>query len=198
MKLLLLAASLASASALTAPSCAECNEAAAGLRPHRALLRRVQRGRRRPPRQAHLRGVHRGAEGHPHRLRLADGRAACEEALGTYWGDMANCLFPAFIGASDACEQLGLCRRSPRTLLGDWTCDDCTSIMTRVADFMVDPATIAEGVGILQGECFCANGSHTEECPGLVEGLAAPAMMVLSEVLKETTPELCQDIVGVC
>merc|ERR1719430_1135892 len=137
MKLLLLAASLASASALTAPSCAECNEAAAGL-------------------------------------------------------------LPAFIGASDACEQLGLCRRSPRTLLGDWTCDDCTSIMTRVADFMVDPATIAEGVGILQGECFCANGSHTEECPGLVEGLAAPAMMVLSEVLKETTPELCQDIVGVC
>merc|ERR1711936_176533 len=129
---------------------------------------------------------------------MADDPAACEEALGTYWGDMANCLFPAFIGASDACEQLGLCRRSPRTLLGDWTCDDCTSIMTRVADFMVDPTTIAEGVGILQGECFCANGSHTEECPGLVEGLAAPAMMVLSEVLKETTPELCQDIVGVC
>merc|ERR1712096_528279 len=129
---------------------------------------------------------------------------------------MANCLFPAFIGASDACEQLGLCRRSPRTLLGDWTCDDCTSIMTRVADFMADregrdrrdrghaeegdltPATIAEGVGILQGECFWANGPHTEECPGLVEGLAAPAMMVLSEVLKETPPELCQDIVGVC
>ena len=70
--------------------------------------------------------------------------------------------------------------------------------MTRVADFMVDPATIAQGVGILQGECFCAKPEHTAECPALVEGLAPAAMMVLSEVLKETTPELCQDIVGVC
>ena len=34
--------------------------------------------------------------------------------------------------------------------LGDWTCDDCTAIMVRVADFMVEPDTIAQGTEILQ------------------------------------------------
>ena len=61
---------------------------------------------------------------------------------------MANCLYPAFIGAGDACEQLGLCKKSSG-LLGDWTCDDCTAIMTRVAEFMKEPSTIEQGVGVL-------------------------------------------------
>ena len=29
-----------------------------------------------------------------------------------------------------------------------------------------------------QGECFCGNGSHSDDCPDLVAGLAEPAMMV--------------------
>ena len=61
---------------------------------------------------------------------------------------MAGCLYPAFIGASDACQRLGLCK--VKSALGDWTCDDCTAIMTRVSDFMVEPDTIAQGTGILQ------------------------------------------------
>ena len=61
---------------------------------------------------------------------------------------MANCLYPAFIGAGDACERLGLCKKSSG-LLGEWTCDDCTAVMTRVADFMKEPSTIEEGVGVL-------------------------------------------------
>ena len=36
-----------------------------------------------------------------------------------------------------------------KSVLGDWTCDDCTAIMTRVSDFMVEPDTIAEGITIL-------------------------------------------------
>ena len=36
-----------------------------------------------------------------------------------------------------------------KSVLGDWTCDDCTAIMTRVADFMQQPETIQQGVGIL-------------------------------------------------
>ena len=36
-----------------------------------------------------------------------------------------------------------------KSFLGDWTCDDCTAIMTRVADFMQQPETIQQGVGIL-------------------------------------------------
>ena len=54
---------------------------------------------------------------------------------------MAGCLYPAFIGASDACQRLGLCK--VKSALGDWTCDDCTAIMTRVSDFMVEPTKSA-------------------------------------------------------
>merc|ERR1712107_770345 len=122
--------------------------------------------------------------------------AVCEAGLSQWWGDMANCLFPAFIGAGDACEQLGLCK--VKSVLGDWTCDDCTDIMTSVAAFMVKPETIEQGLAVLNGECFCGAEGHTAECPDLVASLAEPAMQVLSAVLMETTPELCRDIVGVC
>merc|ERR1712029_1287872 len=106
------------------------------------------------------------------------------------------CASTPLIGSGDACERLSLCKK--RSLLGEWTCDDCTAVMTRVADFMKEPTTIEEGVGILTGECFCGAEGHTDECPGLVNSLAEPCMQVLSAVLMETTPELCQDIVGVC
>jgi len=45
---------------------------------------------------------------------------------------------------------------------------------------------------------YCGAEGHTAECPDLVNSLAEPCMQVLSAVLMETTPELCQDIVGVC
>ena len=61
---------------------------------------------------------------------------------------MANCLYPAFIGGGDPCGQLGLCK--VKSVLGDWTCDDCTDIMTRVANFMKDPETIAQGIAVLE------------------------------------------------
>ena len=32
------------------------------------------------------------------------------KGLAMWWGDMAKCLYPAFIGASDACQRLGLCK----------------------------------------------------------------------------------------
>merc|ERR1712241_1275393 len=181
MKVLFIAATLALASAGFAPSCDECNAAAQGL-------------------LARLTSAESIAEQTGILISQVCPQAAdqtmCEEGLAMWWGDMAKCLYPAFIGASDACQRLGLCK--VKSLLGDWTCDDCTAIMTRVSDFMVEPDTIAQGTGILQGECFCGAAGHTPECPDLVAGLAAPAMQVLSAVLMELTPELCQDILGVC
>merc|ERR1712045_285601 len=181
MKVLFIAASLTLASAGFAPTCDECNAAAQGL------LERLT-----------------SAESIEEQTGIlisqvcpqAADQTMCEEGLAMWWGDMAKCLYPAFIGASDACQRLGLCK--VKSVLGDWTCDDCTAIMTRVSDFMVEPDTIAQGTGILQGECFCGAPGHTDLCPDLVAGLAAPAMQVLSAVLMETTPELCQDILGVC
>merc|ERR1712020_251757 len=181
MKVLFIAATLALASAGFAPSCDECNVAAAGL------LERLTSEESINEQMAIL-----ISQVCP---QAADA-AACEAGLTMWWSDMANCLYPAFIGGGDPCGQLGLCK--VKSVLGDWTCDDCTDIMTRVAEFMKDPETIAQGVGVLTGECFCGAEGHTAECPDLVNSLAAPCMEVLSAVLMETTPELCQDIVGVC
>merc|ERR1711997_247868 len=181
MKVLFIAATLAIASAAFAPSCEECNAAAQGLLERLTSAEPI----------AEQTGILISQV-----CPQAADAAACEAGLSMWWSDMANCLYPAFIGAGDACERLGLCK--VKSVLGDWTCDDCTAIMTRVADFMKEADTIAQGVGILQGECFCGAAGHTPECPDLVAGLAEPAMMVLSAVLMETTPELCQDIVGVC
>merc|ERR1712078_734757 len=176
MKVLLLSATLALASASFAPSCEECNAATAGL-----LARLTS-----PESIAEQTGILISQV-----CPQAADAAACEAGLSQWWGDMANCLFPAFIGAGDACEQLGLCK--VKSVRGD-----CTDIMTRVAAFMVKPETIEQGLAVLNGECFCGAEGHTAECPDLVASLAEPAMQVLSAVLMETTPELCQDIVGVC
>merc|ERR1711936_292344 len=169
------------ASAGFAPTCDECNAAAAGLLERLTSEESI----------AEQMGILISQV-----CPQAADAAACEAGLTMWWSDMANCLYPAFIGGGDPCGQLGLCK--VKSAVGDWTCDDCTDIMTRVAEFMKKDETIAQGISILQGECFCGAEGHTADCPALVEGLAAPVMQVLSAVLMETTPELCQDIVGVC
>merc|ERR1711953_710378 len=161
MKVLFLSTILAVASAGFAPTCDECNAAAQGLLERLTSAESI----------AEQTGILISQV-----CPQAADAAACEAAFSQYWGDMAGCLYPAFIGASDACQRLGLCK--VKSALGDWT-----AIMTRVSDFMVEPDTIAQGTGILQGECFCGNGHHSDQCPDLVAGLAAPAMQVLSAVL---------------
>merc|ERR1711982_161033 len=83
-------------------------------------------------------------------------------------------------------------------LVRDWTCEECTDILAKVAEFIKDPETVEKGVAYLQGECFCGQPDHTDDCNDLVSQLLPPAMEVLSGVLIETTTELCQDVVGVC
>merc|ERR1712037_181808 len=161
MKVLLLSATLALASAGLAPSCEECNAAAAGLLARLTSADSI----------AEQTGILISQV-----CPQAADAAACEAGLSQWWGDMAMCLYPALIGAGD----------------------DCTDIMTRVANFMQEPSTIEQGVAVLTGDCFCGAEGHTAECPDLVNSLAEPCMQVLSAVLMETTPELCQDIVGVC
>ena len=43
-----------------------------------------------------------------------------------------------------------LCERlSVKSLLGDWTCEDCTGIMTCIAEVMKEPDSIAQVVDVL-------------------------------------------------
>merc|ERR1712193_502152 len=107
MKVLFIAATLALASAGFAPSCEECNTAAAGLLERLTSAESI----------AEQTGILISQV-----CPQADDAAACEAGLATWWSDMAMCLYPA--------------------------------LMTRVADFMKEPTTIEEGVGILTGECF--------------------------------------------
>merc|ERR1711915_597497 len=97
---------------------------------------------------------------------------ACEAGIAKWWAPMAKCLFPEFLGGAD--------------------------VFAKVAEFIKDPETVEKGVAYLQGECFCGQPDHTDDCNDLVSQLLPPAMEVLSGVLIETTTELCQDVVGVC
>merc|ERR1719295_982748 len=68
----------------------------------------------------------------------------CEGILDMWYADMATCIFNHFIIEGDACSLAGLC------YVRDWTCDECSMLMSGLADFMLQEETIAEGVSYLQ------------------------------------------------
>merc|ERR1719481_630363 len=72
---------------------------------------------------------------------------------------MAKCLFPEFLGGADVCVRLGLCEAGRHPLVRDWTCEECTDVLAKVAEFIKDPETVEKGVAYLQGECFCGQMS---------------------------------------
>merc|ERR1719219_1205233 len=68
----------------------------------------------------------------------------CEDILDMWYADMAGCIFNHFILEGDGCAMAGLCyKRNP---LRDWTCEECTMLMSGLADYMVQEETITEGV----------------------------------------------------
>merc|ERR1711913_130542 len=99
--------------------------------------------------------------------------AACEAAITEWWDEIAKCLFPEFLGGSEVCVKLGLCKKD-NPLVRDWTCEECTAIMARVAEFIKDPETEAKGIAFLQGDCFCGQPGHTADCKSLVSWLRPP------------------------
>ena len=93
------------------------------------------------------------------------------------WGDIANCLYPAFIGASDTCERLGICKvnnlphlsiKTPtsawtiiisnkaKSVFGDLTCPDCMDIIERIGDFLTQTDTMSQGEEILKVTMPCS------------------------------------------
>merc|ERR1719189_3395518 len=96
----------------------------------------------------------------------------CEGILDMWYGDMAKCIFNHFILEGDVCSLAGLCyKQSAMAKARDWTCEECTMMMSGLADYMVQEETVAQGVAYLQGECFCGAEGHTEDCPALVEAV---------------------------
>merc|ERR1712110_358217 len=86
MKVLFIAATLALASAGFAPSCEECNAAAAGLLARLTSAESIEEQTGILISQV---------------CPQAADAAACETALAAYWGDMANCLFADFMKEAD-------------------------------------------------------------------------------------------------
>merc|ERR1712241_199767 len=115
----------------------------------------------------------------------------CEGTLDMWFPDMASCIYNHFMLEQDVCgELLGLCYKKSKKVqllerVSDWTCEECTDIL-------------AEAAAYLQGDCFCGQDGHTEECPTLVETVLPMAMPVLGAALMEQSTELCQEVVGVC
>merc|ERR1712156_449354 len=180
MKVLLFAATLAIASAAFAPSCEECNQAAAGL-----LTRLTSAESIEEQKLFIIENLCPGAAS------LADCKAFVDS-----WGDIANCLYPAFIGASDTCERLGICKA--KSVLGDLTCPDCVDIIEQIGDFLTQTDTMSQGEEILKGECFCGAERHeVPECPVLVEWFTRAALRTIEDFLWMNDLYLCSEIVGV-
>ena len=115
-----------------------------------------------------------------------------------WFADMASCIYNHFILEQDVCGRLGLCYKNSVPAVRDWTCDECKDILARTADYMAQEDTIAEAVTYLQGDCFCGQDGHSEDCADNVAGVLPIALPVLGSALNEQAVELCQEVVGVC
>merc|ERR1712234_25291 len=122
----------------------------------------------------------------------------CVGALDTYYPDMASCIFNHFILDQDVCTLLGLCSAKKLSQVRDWTCDECHDILKRTSDYMGEEETIAEAVAYLQGDCFCGQPGHSEDCQANIAAFGPIAMPVLAGILVEESDHLCQEVVGVC
>ena len=125
-------------------------------------------------------------------------QADCEANVDMWFPDMAGCIYPHFVLEGDVCTMLGLCKKVSIFTPRDWTCEECTDILARTAAYMTQEDTIAMGVEYLQGDCFCGQEGHTDDCADLVSAVVPLAMPVLADILVEQTVELCSEVVGVC
>ena len=63
---------------------------------------------------------------------------------------------------------------------------------------MEEKTTIEDAIVLLQGEQFCGNGEHDEDCGELVAKLMPEALPVLAVLFAESAASLCLEISGVC
>jgi len=123
----------------------------------------------------------------------------CEGTLDMWFADMAGCIYNEFILNQDVCGRLGLCyKENKMSQVRDWTCDECKDILARTAEYMGQEETITEAIAYLQGDCFCGQPGHTDDCADLVATVLPMALPVLGNALNEQSTELCQEVVGVC
>merc|ERR1712059_25512 len=105
---------------------------------------------------------------------------------------IAHLLYPEFLKGQQVCADAGICG-----LLKDWDCESCTALLVQISDMMVDPMKIEEAVTFLQ-DAYCSQHPDHPDCPGHIAHLIPLALPVLSQVLVDTSAEICQDINGVC
>merc|ERR1712243_345330 len=72
--------------------------------------------------------------------------ASCMAAVDMWFGDMATCIYNHFVLEADVCSRLGLCKKVSIFTPRDWTCEECTDIIARTADYMSADETIAMGL----------------------------------------------------
>ena len=131
---------------------------------------------------------------------LAEDPATCEAGLNGNWEAIANILYPVFLEPEEACERADICKPTLTTpaYAREWTCEECTGAVYIFAAFIEEENTIEDAIVLLQGEQFCGNGEHTEDCGQLVAELMPEALPVLAVLFAESAAPLCLEILGVC
>lgn len=117
---------------------------------------------------------------------------ACEEGINNNWEEIGGLIYNKFLEPTSTCKMLGSCTTR------DWTCEDCTGGVVKIAESIKEADMLAQVVTFLQGADFCGKYPDHPECVENIAKLIPRAMPVLADVLEQTSTEICQDVVGVC
>ena len=115
-----------------------------------------------------------------------------------WFGDMATCIYTHFVIEADVCGMLGYCSKDSVFTPRDWTCEECVDIMARVGAYIGAQETIDAAVEYLQGDCFCGQEGHSEDCADTISGIVPLTLPVLSEIFVDRTDEHCTEIIPAC
>jgi len=116
----------------------------------------------------------------------------CVIRLTAAWPEIAGLIYPRYLDGHGVCGAMGSCK------LREWTCEDCTDGLDKIAEMFAQPIFIEDSITFLQGEAYC--GAHTDQasCPEDIAGLMPEALPVLASLLTVQAPGICRDNVGVC
>merc|ERR1712001_576789 len=72
----------------------------------------------------------------------------CVTRLTAAWPEIAGLIYPRYLDGHGVCDAMGSCT------LRDWTCEDCTDGLVKIADMFAQPTFIEDSITFLQGEAY--------------------------------------------
>lgn len=126
----------------------------------------------------------------------------CEDHFGKFYASAAPCLHDSFFSEPrDLCERVF--SSGVEINKREMSCEWCTYYMQAFAYLWTQPESLANGLSILHGECFCGKDgmeADYENCHEEVDKYYPICLTVAGEALQEyvVVEDICQDAFDVC